>query len=146
MTLPVAVDTTPTRGAWLADGFGGPTRVTKLDGGPPPQGAVQVQAVGGDGRHLRGRTVAGQRHQPPSGPADAVAGLVEGDPPHPRLGLVVGGDPLPVEGGLGEGVLGHVLGLGQITQEGVHLADHALVERRVKRIKAFQARHVRPSL
>src|SRR5215207_1591386 len=33
MTLPVEVDTTPTRGAWLADGFGGPTRVTKLDGG-----------------------------------------------------------------------------------------------------------------
>src|SRR5215217_2169933 len=46
MTLPVEVDTTPIRGAWLADGFGGPTRVTKLDGGPVWTAPVVVVGCG----------------------------------------------------------------------------------------------------
>src|ERR671922_2255436 len=46
MTLPVEVDTTPTRGAWLADGSGGPTRVTKLDGGPAWTAPVVVVGCG----------------------------------------------------------------------------------------------------
>ena len=79
----------------------------------------------------------GQGRHPPVVAAGAAVDL-------PRAWLVVGGDPLPVDRGLGEGVLGHVLGLLQVTQQGEDLADDTPVGRRVERLEAELLAHVPP--
>jgi len=96
---------------------GGGQRITRI---------VQVMRAA-----LACRQPHGQRRGPVHPPA-RVDSQPEGDPPDPRLGLVVPGDPRPAGQRAGERLLRDVLGLVPLADDGGHHRDHAAIAGRVE--------------